>query len=391
MTTIAIDYTPAIRQQAGIGRIIRGQVQALLSLIEESKLGYDVRLFVVGGVTAEEQAQAPRKLHTTPINERNMIRLWHRLDSPWPRVNWFTGGPLDLFHATDFVLPPSVAGRKLLTVHDLAFLFYPDAAMPSLHHYLNTVVPRSIGRADHILADSHNTAKDLHEQWHVPQESITVVQGAVDHERFFQIDDPTEDSDATSKRTTDVRNRYHIGDQPFILGLSKLEPRKNFTRLIEAFYHARNEAKFPHTLVIGGSKGWLYDDIFAKVQELGLEEVVHFPGFIADVDLPVLYNAAEFFAYPSLYEGFGLPILEAMACGTPVLTADNSCLPEAGGDAAYYVQAEDVDSIAQGLIALANDGKLRAKLSQKGIQQAAQFTWERSAKQLLNTYQKVLT
>lgn len=388
MTTIAIDYTPAIRQQAGIGRIIRGQVHALLDLINKLQLGYDIRLFVVGGVTADERANAPLPLHTTPITERNMVRLWHRLNSPWPRVNWLTGGPLDMLHATDFVLPPSTARHKLLTVHDLAFLFYPDAAMPSLHHYLNTVVPRSIARANHILADSQNTAKDLHEQWDVPQENLTVVQGAVAHERFFPLS--VGENALSHQRITDVRARYAIGDQPFILGLSKLEPRKNFSRLIEAFYHAQKTAKLPHRLVIGGSKGWLYEGIFAKVQELGLENEVIFPGFIADEDLPVLYNAAEFFAYPSLYEGFGLPILEAMACGTPVLTADNSCLPEAGGDAAYYVHAEDVDSIAEGLIALASDSDLRAQSSQKGIQQAAQFTWSRSAQQLLNTYQKVL-
>ncbi|OUC09427.1 hypothetical protein RY27_02915, partial [Litorilinea aerophila] len=257
---MAIDYTPAIRQQAGIGRIVRGQVQALIAGHGQE---YDLRLFVVGRVTDAERRAAPLPLHTTPISERNMVRLWHRLDCPWPRVDWFTGGPLDLFHATDFVLPPSNARRKILTVHDLAFLFYPDAALPSLHHYLNVVVPRSVRRADHIIADSHHTARDLQGQWQVPAETISVVQGAVDHSRFRPITDPA--------RLAAVRQRYGIGDRPFILGLSRLEPRKNFVRLIEAFHQARQEARLPHRLVIGGSKGWLYDAIFARVQELGLE------------------------------------------------------------------------------------------------------------------------
>lgn len=375
---IAIDYTPAIRQQAGIGRIVRGQVQGLLDL----HTGWDIRLFVVGKVSEQDRAAAPLPLHSTPISERNMVRLWHRLGSPLPRVDWFTGGPLNLFHATDFVLAPCKARYKLLTIHDLAFLFYPDAAMPSLHRYLNVVVPRSVQQSDHLLADSHNTAKDLQEQWHVPPEKISVVQGAVDHARFQPVTD--------RKRWQAVRAKYKIGDRPFILGLSRLEPRKNFTRLIEAFAIARKEANLSHRLVIGGSKGWLYDSIFARVHELGLQEHVLFPGFIDDADLPTLFSAAEFFAYPSLYEGFGLPILEALACGAPVLTADNSCLPEAGGPGALYVRATDIHSISEELVKMASDSSLRQKLREAGTAHAAQFTWERSARQLAEAYKKGL-
>ena len=374
MTIIAIDYTPAVRQQAGIGRIVRGQIEALVTL----NPGYDLRLFVAGRVTDADRQAAPLPLHSTPIDERNLVRIWHRLDVPFPRVEWFTGGPLDLFHATDFVLAPTRARRKLLTVHDLAFVFYPNAAMPSLHHYLNVVVPRSVRRADGIVADSHHTARDLTAQWQVAPERIAVVQGAVDHVHFHPVTD--------LKRWRAVRDRYAIGERPYILALSRLEPRKNFARLIEAFAIARQEAKLPHRLVIGGGKGWLYDEIFRRVGELQLHEHVHFTGFVADADLPVLYSAAEFFAYPSLYEGFGLPIVEALACGTPVLTANNSCLPEAGGPGAFYVDAEDVRSIADGLVRLATDTALRDWLRVAGLHHAAHFTWERSARQLLDAY-----
>lgn len=379
MPTIAIDYTPAIRQSAGIGRIIRQQIQALLALGPP----FDIRLFVAGPVSAIQRQQAPLPLHTTPMSERNMVRLWHRLDSPLPRVEWFTGGPLDLFHATDFVLAPSRARAKMVTVHDLAFLFYPNAAMPSLHRYLNVVVPRSVRRADHVVADSHHTARDLQEQWQIPAECITVVQGAVDHTHFHPADDV--------EKQQQVRQRYGIGERPFVLGLSTLQPRKNFARLIDAFHLARQEANLPHRLVIGGGKGWLYDEIFAKVQQLHLTDHVLLPGFIDDADLPALYRAAEFFAFPSLYEGFGIPILEAQACGAPVLTADNSCLPEAAGTAAVYVQAESVESIAHGILQLAHDPTLRQRLRTDGLANAAQFTWERSARQLLGAYEKVLT
>ncbi len=378
MATIAIDYTPAVRQQAGIGRIVRGQVQALIQEAPQ----HDFRLFVAGPVTSQERRDAPLPLHSTPfISERNLVRIWHRLDIPFPKVDWFTGRA-ELFHATDFVLPPSRARVKLLTVHDLAFLFYPDAAMPSLHHYLNTVVPRSVARADHILADSQNTAQDLQEQWQVPPERISVVQGAVDHQRFRPIRDP----EALAR----VRRRYGVGEGPYILALSRLEPRKNFARLIQAYHRARQEGRIPHRLIIGGSKGWLYHQIFATVQELGLTEQVHFPGFIAEEDLPVLYSGADFFAYPSLYEGFGLPIVEALACGTPVLAGDNSCLPEAGGPGALYVDAEQVESIAEGLLRLAQDASLRGQLREAGLAHAAHFTWQRSARQLLQAYERAL-
>lgn len=376
--TIAIDYTPAIRQRAGIGRIIRGQVAALVNICPE----WDIRLFVVGPVAETERAVAPLPLTTTPFSERNMVRLWHRLRVPWPRVEHFTGGPLTLFHATDFVLAPSHAQHQLVTVHDLAFLFYPNAAMPSLHRYLNEVVPRSVKRADHLLADSHHTAEDLQEQWQIPAERITVVQGAVDHEHFQPVTDPT--------RLSAVRQRYGIGERPFLLGLSTLEPRKNFAQLIEAFAQARQAVALPHRLVIGGGKGWLYDEIFAQVERLHLQDDVILPGYIDDTDLPALYSAAEFFAYPSLYEGFGLPIIEALACGTPVLTADNSCLPEAGGPGARYVDAEDMESIAEGIIQLATDAPLRLRLRTDGRAHAQQFTWQRSAAQLLGAYNQVL-
>ncbi len=142
--------------------------------------------------------------------------------------------------------------------------------------------------------------------------------------------------------------------------------------------------------MIGGSKGWLFEEIFATVRELGLEDHVLFPGFVDDADLPALYSAAAFFAYPSLYEGFGLPIVEALACGTPVLTADNSCLPEAAGPGALYVKADSVESIAAGIMRLAEDEPLRRSLVTAGQAHAATFTWQRSARQLLSAYQRVL-
>lgn len=374
---VAIDYTPAVRQSAGIGRIIRGQVDALVALDPP----FDIRLFVVGRLTAAERAAAPRPLIATPLSERNMVRLWHRLNAPLPTIDAFLGHRPDLLHATDFVLPPTHAHRTLLTVHDLAFLFYAEAAMPGLQRYLNVVVPRSVARADFLVADSANTAHDLTAQWRVPPDRIAVVYGAIDPARFH----PVADTEALAA----VRARYGLGSAPYILTLSRLEPRKNHVRLIEAFARARS-AGLPHTLVIGGGKGWLYAEIFARVKALDLEDAVHFTGFVADADLPALYSGADFFAFPSLYEGFGLPVVEALACGLPVLAGDNSCLPEAGGPGALYVNALDVDAIAAGMLELAANPVLRTALRAAGLAHAAHFTWEASARALLDVYTNAL-
>ncbi len=208
------------------------------------------------------------------------------------------------------------------------------------------------------------------------------MQGAVDHSVFRRVSD--------QEVLLPARRKYAIGDGPYLFALSTLEPRKNYPRLIRAFHAARRDSGLPHRLVIGGKKGWLFDEIFATVRELGMEHEVHFLGFVDDADLPALYSGAEFFVYPSLYEGFGLPIIEASACGTPVLTSDNSCLPEAGGDGALYVDAESVESIADGITRLATQPELRARLAAAGEVHARSFTWSRSLGQLLKAYERAL-
>lgn len=377
---LVIDYTPAIRQKAGIGRIIRGQVEAFLSI---SPPQVEVALFVAGSITDDDQKSAPLPLHAFPyISERNLVRLWHRLRSPLPPVNWLTGAA-DLFHATDFVLAPMRARRKIVTVHDLAFIRFPDASMPGLERYLTNVVPRSILRADFLIADSAHTAQDLQEIWQIQADRIHVVHGAVDHTLFHPEQSPA--------AIEAMRTHLRLDDRPYILGLSSLQPRKNFVRLIRAYAQLRRRTTLPHRLVIAGGKGWLYDEIFRTIDDLGLHEDVHLPGFVPDNLLPPLYAAADLFAYPSLYEGFGLPILEAQACATPVLSANNSSLPEAGGAGALYVNALSIDEIDQGLERLLVDQPLRDELQRAGLAHAARFTWERSATQLMSAYRRALS
>jgi glycosyltransferase involved in cell wall biosynthesis len=321
------------------------------------------------------QVKAPNfQDRRVPLSERTLTILWHRLRLPIP-VEWFTG-LLDIFHSTDFVLPPVRQARTILTVHDLAFMRLPQCAEASLRAYLNKVVPRSIERADLVLADSQSTKSDLIELLGVSPDKIEVVYAGV--ERRFR---PMEGEIALQR----AKKRYGL-DFPFILSLGTLEPRKNFSGLIEAYaLMGDKELK----LVIAGGRGWLYDGVFARVEELGLEDKVIFPGFVADEDLPALYNLAELFVFPSLYEGFGLPPLEAMACGTPVVTSDRPSLPEVVGEAGLMVEATDSEELAEAMERVLTDENLRRERREKGLKQAERFTWEAAAGKLLDVYRRL--
>jgi glycosyltransferase involved in cell wall biosynthesis len=241
-----------------------------------------------------------------------------------------------------------------------------------------------VERADLILADSENTKDDLVELLGVPRSKVKVIYPGVD-ERFRPIKDEL--------ALNDVRERYELPSR-FILSLGTLEPRKNLVRLIEAFSLLSLLSPFPFpfsplSLVIAGGKGWLYEDIFRKVEELGLGERVVFTGFVSDADLPVIYNLAELFVFPSLYEGFGLPVLEAMACGTPVVTSNSSSLPEVVGEAGLMVDPMDVEGLAEAMWRALSDHPLRERMIRSGMRRARGFTWEKSAEELLSLYKEL--
>jgi glycosyltransferase involved in cell wall biosynthesis len=310
--------------------------------------------------------------------------LWQRLRFPVPVQAVI--GSIDLFHSPDFVLPPTAGIPTILTVHDLSFLRVPQFFVPEFRKYLEGAVARSVRQARHILADSESTRRDLLELMPVAPERVSVLHPGVEA-RFQPVEDPA----VLGK----VRARYDLPDR-FVLGLSTLQPRKNFDGLIEAFRQLmaergnEPEMKGLH-LVIAGGKGWMYEEAMAMVEGAGLAGLVRFPGFAADEDLPALYSLAAVFAFPSWYEGFGIPVLESMACGTPVVAADNSSLPEVVGEAGLMVDASDTDALANALGRLLRDQKLRASLVVAGRKQAQRFTWEEAGRQLLELYRRSVT
>jgi len=378
LLTIGLDYTPAYEQGGGIGRYVRELVAALA--VEDRSTPYN--LFVAGTALAQLPNSPGQNFHWKPtrLSPRWLARLWHRAHIPLPIESFV--GRVDLYHATDFVLPPTLSRtRTLLTVHDVSFVRVPDAASPGLQAYLDRVVPRSVWRSDHILADSQATKADLIDLYNLPSEKITVLLSGVD-KHFRRVDE--------GDVLLTTRTRYNLGTTPYILSVGTVQPRKNYGRLIQSLARLR-ESAYDIKLVIAGGRGWLEDPIYETIRNTHMQNHVQFIGFANEADLPALYSAAYCCAFPSLYEGFGLPILEAMACGTPVVTSNLSSLPEVAGDAAITVDPYDIDALTNALKRLLDDQSLYQSLIHKGYERVKLFSWEQSARQLRQIYSDLLS
>jgi glycosyltransferase involved in cell wall biosynthesis len=265
----------------------------------------------------------------------------------------------------------------VVTIHDLSFIRFPTLFRAANRLYLNVLTRLSARRAQRLIAVSIQTAQETMRLLGVPPERIDVVYHGVDPV-FHPL--PADEIVA-------FRQRRGLPEQ-YVLFVGTLEPRKNLVRLVEAFARTRES----HVkLVLAGGKGWLYDELFDTVETLGLQEDVIFPGYVTSEELPLWYNAATVFCYPSVYEGFGFPVLEAQACGTPVLTSNISSLPEAAGDGALLVDPYDVDALAAGLHRLLHDESLRHQLQESGLAHAGRFSWMDTARETARVYRRALT
>jgi glycosyltransferase involved in cell wall biosynthesis len=285
----------------------------------------------------------------------------------------------DIFHSPRFMLPKKKVCKYIDTIHDLAFKRYPELFTEQTFSYVNDWVERAVKKADKIIAISNNTKKDLIDLFNAKADRIEVIYLGVDH-AFCPVD--------SNDPLTETRNKYGLPEK-FILFVGTIEPRKNLKRLIEAFYEFRKDASNQHALIIAGGRGWQYSEIFKSVEKLGLDKHVIFLDYIPEQDLPLIYNAADLFVYPSLYEGFGLPVLEAMACGVPVVTSDTSSLPEITQDAAVLVHPLDTHALAKAMENVLKDRDLMLKMRDKGLKRASQFCWSETAKKTLQVYSNV--
>ena len=305
--------------------------------------------------------------------------------SPWRRILWEqarlatqTRG-LDLLHGLAFAAPMLAACPTVITVHDLSFLRFPGAFRLPNRLYLSLFTRISTHRAARVIAVSESTRRDVIGLCGVPGERVTAIPNGVTE--AFSPADPAAVAEFRARRGLPER---------FILFLGTLEPRKNLVRLLDAYAAWRRASREPVSLVLAGGKGWFYETIFARVTELGIEDSVIFPGFVPGDELPWWYRAAECFVYPSLFEGFGLPVLEAMACGTPTITSRASSLPEVAGDAALMVDPENADELTEALARVLSEPGLASELRAAGPRQAARFSWMRTATETAAVYRDVL-
>lgn len=287
---------------------------------------------------------------------------------------WNAFGSIDVLHSTAFVPPLWYDRVSVATIFDLTFDLFPDTMMWTGRLWWRLLGRQGIARARRIITLSESTKRDLQRRFGVVPEKISVIYPCT-HAVFKPVAD-----------TRAIVARYNLPDR-YILFVGTLERRKNITTLVRAFAQARHIGAFNHSLVLAGQRGWLYDDIFHAVKELGLEQHVRFLGYVPDEDLPALYSRADLFAYLSHYEGFGIPPLEAMACGAPVLVSNSSSLPEVVGDAGVLVSARDVDAAAHEIARLIGDRDLRADMRARGLQRASMFSQERFVRQTLQVYE----
>jgi glycosyltransferase involved in cell wall biosynthesis len=368
MTTY-LDVSAAVHRRAGLGRYAESLARALAASHPE-RLG----LFY----NREQGVEPLAGLEHLPART---IALGYK---PWRMLVWL--GQLgrvgfdrllanaELFHATEHLLLPLRSIPAVLTVHDLIFRHLPTHHKPLNRWYLDATMPLYCRRADHIIAVSENTRRDLVAAYGVPLEKVTVILEAADP-RFYP---------RSVEMVTAARKRYGLPPR-YILFVGTIEPRKNLSRLLAAFETIHADG-LTDGLVIVGRPGWLYDSFFAALEVSPVRDAVVLPGYVADEDLPAVYTGAQALVFPSLYEGFGLPVLEAMACGTPVVTSCASSLPEVGGDAALYFDPTSVGEMAETMRAMLGDPTTGEERRERGLARAAQFSWQRVATETWGVY-----
>jgi glycosyltransferase involved in cell wall biosynthesis len=364
---IGIDARLVYYSRAGIGQYILRLVEAL------------ARVETSGEQFVLLQSRKDRTRLDHPAFSR--ASLWtpshHRLEQLSLR---FEIGRLhlDLLHSPDFIPPFRRNCRSVITIHDLAFLLYPHFLTNESARYYGQI-DQAVRHTDHIIAVSESTRRDAINLLGVPERKITVIYEAA-NPIYSQMD--------KELARRHVMDTYSL-EQPFILFVSTIEPRKNLPGLLQAFRKLRDDYKRDEKLVLAGGRGWLSEEVYASIDRLNLNDHVLLLGRVPSEHLVYLYNAAQMLVHPSFYEGFGLPPLEAMHCGTPAIVSNVSALPEVVGDAALLVDPNDVDGLTVAMWRVLTDEQLRASLVEKGFMRARKFSLERAAHQTLDVYRRV--
>ena len=359
-------------RRAGVSHYIEQLLQQLARLDRSNRYS----IYTTRGLTGEALGLPPH----IAVHPSFFPTINPRVRIPWeqffaPLLMHAIGA--DLFHGMLNVAPFASPVPTLITVHDLAFIRFPQTFRSYNRTYLDFATRISARKAAHIFAVSEHTKREVAGLIGVPEERITVT-----------YDAPREHFRPPETATLEAFRRIKNLPEQFILYVGTLEPRKNIITLLEAYDHILKEGR-TIPLVIGGGKGWMYEPVFRRLEELGLQDRVRFAGYLDEEDLPLWYAAASVFVFPSIYEGFGMPPLEAMACGTPVVTSNSSSLPEVVGEAGVMVSPHDAEGFAKAIMRLLDDADLAADLRERGIAQAQRFTWKQAAERTLAVYKQV--
>jgi glycosyltransferase involved in cell wall biosynthesis len=365
---IGIDARLIFYHQAGIGQYILRLTQALAQIDRDDAF----TLFI---------SRKDRTSRVAQINFKQQ-RLWtpshHRFER-WTMSLELAPFALDVLHSPDFIPPTWTRCPSVITMHDLAFLLYPRFLTRESARYYGQV-DLAARHADHIIAVSESTKRDTIRLLGVPESKITVIYEAA-HPLFAPLE--------IEQAHAFVQARYNLPAN-FILFVGTIEPRKNLPTLLRAFKRLRENYKAEAVLAIAGKRGWLVEEVDQVIAELQLGNAVRFLGGVQNEELVHLYNAARLFVLPSFYEGFGLPPLEAMACGTPVIVSNVSSLPEVVGDAGLLIAPDDVEELAVAMSRVLTDDKLRREMRDKGLVRAQTFSWQRAARETLAVYRRVV-
>jgi glycosyltransferase involved in cell wall biosynthesis len=370
---IYVDVSSAVHAKAGLSRYSRNLVEALRPLLSGRLRLFQNSLGTRGPLAGfEGWPTAGVRWGYRPWRALVLARQWARVDGD----GWLPDA--ELFHATEHLLPYLRTVPTVLTVHDLVFERYPEYHKAWNYHYLHHAMPLFCRRASAIIAISEHTRRDIIERYAIPADKITVIHEAADPRFAPQL----------PERVTQVRQRLALPPR-YLLTVGTIEPRKNLSRLVDACGPLFAEGLVDALVLVGG-KGWLYESFFEHLDRLPWRERVLLPGFVADEDLPAVYAGATLTVQPSLYEGFGLPVLEAMACGSAVCVSNASSLPEVGGSAARYFDPMDTELMTTVLRSTLRDNALLGQMRADGPAHAAKFSWARTAEQTLALYERTL-
>jgi glycosyltransferase involved in cell wall biosynthesis len=375
---IYLDVSAAVHRRAGLGRYAESLARALVGSNPDRADQGRYALFY----NRERGIEPLAGLEHLPART---VALGYK---PWRMLVWLGQltrvgfDPLlsdaELFHATEHLLLPLKSVPTVLTIHDLIFRYLPEHHKPLNRWYLNLALPLYCRRTGHIIAVSEHSKRDLLSAYGIAEERVTVIYEAADPQFRLQ----------PAQAVMDARVRYGLPER-YLLFVGTIEPRKNLSRLLAAFEAVYADG-LADGLVIVGKRGWLYGDFFARLEESPVRDAVILPGYVPDEDLPVICAGAQALVLPSIYEGFGLPVLEAMACGTPVAASNASCIPEIGGEAVLYFDPLDVEAMAEAIRCLLRDTDLQGEMRARGLVQSALFSWKRAAAETQAVYDAVL-